>query len=123
MKNLLYIEDESELQRIFKSEVIKGVFNIHSAIDAPSAIKLIGEYNFDIIILDLFYMGKGTAKDIFDILASSDFHIPSEIFILSGYAKELDKITREFSHLLNPNNALLKPEGFFQLIDRLENYS
>jgi len=123
MKNLLYIEDESDLQAIFKNEVIQGSFNIYSAEDAPSAIELINAFTFDIIIFDLFYMGNGSAIDIFEVMEKTKEQISSEIFILTGYAKELDKIVNEFSHLLDQKNIFLKPDGFFQLIDRLGTYS
>ncbi|OUR99706.1 hypothetical protein A9Q84_01395 [Halobacteriovorax marinus] len=123
MKNLLYVEDENDLQSIFKNEVIKGTFNVYSADDAPSAIELITEVPFDIIIFDLFYVGKGSAKDILKVIEGTKKKIESEIFILSGYATELEKILGEYSHILDPRNSFLKPEGFFELITRLEKYS
>jgi len=120
MKKLLYVEDEKELQTIFASGLNGLDVEISSAADASSAIKIIEEQDFDIIVLDLHYVGEGSAKDILKFIESTSKKMCVEIFIVTGFIDLKMSLSKEFDYILNPQNIFLKPDGFFELILRLK---
>ncbi len=119
MKKLLLVEDEKDLRSLFKGLVSELSLNVHLAANEVDAINKLETIPFDIIILDLHYIGKGSARDIFKYIENATNKLVTEIFIISGYLSH-STIVEEFSYLLNPNNIYNKPDGFFQLVNRLK---
>jgi len=116
VKNLLYVEDEKELQSFLVESLDSLPINIHLAHDAESAIELISKVSFDIIVLDLYYTEQGTVEDIFFNIVESKGNLCTEIFLISGFLYEKKQMLDDFFYLLNPKNIFQKPQGFKDLL-------
>lgn len=57
-KNILLIEDDLDIQRVYSEKLKLEGYNVHLAIDVPHGLHLLEEIHPDIILLDIMLPGK-----------------------------------------------------------------
>ncbi|MHB8338207.1 MAG: PAS domain-containing hybrid sensor histidine kinase/response regulator [Ignavibacteriaceae bacterium] len=117
LPNVLLVEDNdmnSKLTRVF----LKNLYNVDAVADAASALHLINEKNYDIILMDI-NLGEGlNGVDVVEQIRKIGIYENVPIIALTGYALNLDRenfLSCGFTHYL------AKPFDKNQLIDMLNN--
>lgn len=71
MKNILVIEDEIALQKIYKDELSRAGFEVHMALDGKMALKVLREITPDLIILDILLPGEDGLEILAEIKSNT----------------------------------------------------
>ena len=119
MKRLLFVEDERDLTE-YLEENLSHRFKVSICEDAPSAIEELSKYDFDVIILDIKYNGFGSAYDVLSFISRNCLDLKGKIYISTAYLKDGHDLIEEFSRLLHIDQLFAKPNGFFDLLEKLE---
>ena len=122
MKKLLFVEDERDLTEYLYERLNETHFFVSIAEDAPSAIEELSKEIFDVVILDLKYNGFGSAYDILSFIKRNFSHSNIEIYISTAYLKDGHDLVDDFSPLLSTDHLFAKPNGFFELLEKLEGF-
>lgn len=64
MKNILIVDDDSDLLKLYKRAFLNAGFNVDAVQNLSEAEKLSGKNKYDIIILDLLFPGKDALSTI-----------------------------------------------------------
>ena len=118
MNRLLYVEDEIEFTEYLENE-LRDHFDITTACDASEAIGLLTAKSFEYIILDISYVGIGSAKNILDFLEVIKSHSSSKIYLVSGDKFRATELINSYD-FFKMEDFYLKPEGYFKLIEILK---
>lgn len=119
MKKILFIEDESALQRTF-GEILKGEgFEVISALDGESGLKKAREEKPDLILLDLILPKKGGLEVLEKIKEEkSTKDIP--VIVLTN-VEELEKVERAME--LGAQAYLVKGEySLHEVIEKIKKF-
>ncbi len=115
LPNVLLVEDNdmnSKLTRVF----LKDIYNVDAVADAASALHLINEKSYDLILMDI-NLGEGlNGVDVVEQIRKIDKYENIPVIALTGYALNLDRanfLSCGFTHYL------AKPFDKKQLIDML----
>jgi two-component system, OmpR family, copper resistance phosphate regulon response regulator CusR len=112
---ILIVEDEPKVASFIKKGLEENGFGTEMAYDGISAWKLVSQYAFDLIILDLIIPGIN-GLDLCSRIKKTRPDIP--ILILSALGTTDDKVT---GFECGANDYLVKPFEFRELLVRVRN--
>jgi len=116
MNNVLYVEDNDDNIYMLKSRLELAGFNVDTAIDGESGVRLAAEKSFDLIIMDLILPGIDGWESCRRIKArQATAHVP--IIALSSNASTEDR-TR--SLLVGCVDFDTKPVDFNRLMRKIK---
>jgi len=87
---ILIIEDEKDLREVMTRSLEKERFVVETAVDYPSALQKINDYDYDCILLDIMLPG-GNGLSILEELKKS--HKRESVIIVSAKDSIEDKVT------------------------------
>jgi|YNPMSStandDraft_1061717.scaffolds.fasta_scaffold00023_57 two-component system alkaline phosphatase synthesis response regulator PhoP len=111
---ILVIEDESNIRELLKDNLEYEGYEVYEAEDGETALKMVKESNYDLIILDLM-LPKLNGYEFLKGVRKFDRLIP--IIILSAKSEEIDKI-KGFD--LGADDYLTKPFQIRELLSRIK---
>lgn len=88
-RNILLVEDEGFLRRIFKGRLVKEGYEVTDVESAERALERLPELRPDLIILDL-YLPKMSGFDFLKLLKADPALRDIPVVILSGLGQESD---------------------------------
>ncbi|MGC3957625.1 MAG: response regulator [Verrucomicrobiota bacterium] len=53
MKKILLVDDDALVLELYRKKLTQGGFDVHTALDGLEAIKLLGSFTPDFVVLDL----------------------------------------------------------------------
>lgn len=112
---ILVVDDEAETVDLIRLTLETAGYEVHQALDGVTAISMIGESEYDLVLLDIM-MPDISGFDVLEKLHASGTAIPPVVF-LTARKKEEDKITSED---LGAANYLTKPATRGDLLDAIE---
>lgn len=111
--NILIVDDNPEIREIIEILLTGDGFTTFKAEDGMTALKLINEQDFDLIILDIILPGINGYQTCLEIRKTSN----APILFLSARTKDSDK-TLGFSS--GGDDYLAKPFSYNELISRVK---
>lgn len=108
---ILIVDDNPEIREIIHILLEGEGFGIEEARDGQTALRLVGEFSFDLIILDIMMPGLNGYQTCIEIRKNSN----APILFLSARTKDSDK-TLGFSS--GGDDYLAKPFSYNELISR-----
>jgi len=112
-KKILVVDDEKPISDIIKFNLVKEGFNVEVAYDGDEALKLVYQYQPDLILLDVML----PKLDGFQVCRKvrESFSIP--IIMLTAKEEEVDKV---LGLELGADDYITKPFGMRELIARVK---
>lgn len=111
---ILVVDDEEALRTVLSAELEGEGYTVSSAGDGEEAISLIGQNNFDLILLDI----KMPNVDGFEVLKYVKEHKPStKVIMLTGFADLKNAIE---SKKLGAEDFVSKPYDLVDLLTTVE---
>lgn len=111
-QNILVVDDEAPMRRLLSSNLKAGGYAVRSAADGSEALKLIEEYPFDLLLLDISMPGPSGLR----VLEAVRRNGAMPVLILSGQGRERDKVE---ALDLGADDYLSKPFGVAELLARV----
>jgi DNA-binding response OmpR family regulator len=112
---ILVVDDETETVDLIRLTLETAGYDVQQALDGMTAVSMIGEVDFDLILLDIM-MPDISGFDVLEQLHASGATIPPVIF-LTARKRDEDRITSED---LGASNFLTKPATRGALLDAIE---
>jgi CheY-like chemotaxis protein len=116
LKLLLIVDDEPVMRRLLR-EYLKNKYEILEAQDGHAAVKIAGENNPDIVLMDMMMPGMDGLTACYKIKAQ-DTTAKTRVVILTGVDQELDK-TLSVS-IMHADGYITKPFKKEHLLKTLE---
>jgi two-component system, OmpR family, KDP operon response regulator KdpE len=111
-QSILVVDDEAPMRRLLSSNLKAGGYAVRSAADGSEALKLIEEYPFDLLLLDISMPGPSGLRVLEAVRRSGSM----PVLILSGQGRERDKVE---ALDLGADDYLSKPFGVGELLARV----
>ncbi len=108
-RRVLYVDDEEDLRMLVQCQLAAEGYTVEVAPDGPTALGMIGESSFDIILLDLHMPGMSGAAVVAE-LRRRNLH-PLFIILTGDASQDADLQCR----LLGAAGVLKKPFSFGDL--------
>ncbi|WP_066504088.1 response regulator transcription factor [Abyssisolibacter fermentans] len=112
-KKILIVEDDVEISNMVKKYLTKEGFDVKTAFDGESALKVFSEDSFDIILLDLM-LPKINGMDFMRVIREKSL-IP--ILIMSAKDSDVDKA---LGLGLGADDYIAKPFSMIELLARIK---
>ncbi len=106
---VLYVDDEEDLRELVQCHLAADGFTVELAPDGTTALAMIGESSFDIILLDLHMPGMSGAAVVAELRRRNLF--PTIIILTGDSSQDAELQTR----LLGAAGVLKKPFSFGDL--------
>jgi DNA-binding response OmpR family regulator len=113
MSRILVVEDSSELAEGIQYNLNLEGYEVRVAGTGPDAIDVVGDWNPDLVVLDLMLPGAD-GYQVLKAIRGRSTHLP--VIILSARTEEQDKI-RGFR--LDADQYVTKPFSILELIERI----
>ncbi len=88
-KRILFIEDEENMQKIITSSLQEEGFEVFSAYDGESGIKMLEEKRVDLVLLDLI-LPKKDGFDVLEFMRSREETKHTPVIILTNLEEKFD---------------------------------
>jgi DNA-binding response OmpR family regulator len=111
--SILFVEDEVELARLVVRELEGAGYEVRHALDAPSALRVFGESQPDLIVLDWML---GPPMDGLELLRRLRQTSAVPVLMLTARAEEVDRVV---GLEVGADDYLTKPFGTRELIARV----
>lgn len=85
IKNLLVLEDEAVIGSICCRVLAQEGYNVVLSNDGNKAAELLGEYDFDLFLLDVKTPGI-TGLELYEIICRNSPHLSSKVIFMTAYS-------------------------------------
>ncbi len=117
MANILVVEDDAQVAKLFRDTLIKAGYSTIVAANGNEAIAAIGQQSFDLIITDIFMPEKDGLELIREVMA----HNPQiKVIAVSGGGKTRAPLYLEMAKKLGACRTLDKPFELKELLKTVE---
>lgn len=110
---ILFLEDDLETAEAISAGLEREHFQVHHAVDVPSASELLDRYAFDAAVLDLMVPG-GSGFDVLDRIRTRDAGTP--VLLLTARDEVEDRVA---GLERGADDYLVKPFAFVEVLARL----
>jgi two-component system KDP operon response regulator KdpE len=111
-QNILVVDDEAPMRRLLATNLRASGYAVRSAADGSEALRLLEEYPFDLLLLDINMPGPNGLQVL--ETARRDTDIP--VLIVSARGRERDRVG---ALELGADDYLCKPFGVSELVARV----
>jgi len=112
-QTILVVDDEAPMRKLLSSNLKASGYAVRSAADGTEALKLIEEYPFDLLLLDVNLPGPNGLQVLEAVRSTAQ--VP--VLIVSGRGRERDKVE---ALDLGADDYLSKPFGIAELLARVK---
>jgi DNA-binding NtrC family response regulator len=116
-KTILYIEDEADLAKIVRDELVEYGSNVTQVDNVAEASKIIATTKFDLIIAD-FLLKDGTGDTLINEIKTGGLQMNKETPIIVTSAFIGQELIDEFEGKIS--SFLTKPHTMARLLDKIQ---
>lgn len=117
MKKILLVDDHADIRKLVRMTLEFEDYDVHEASDAPEAVRAAGDWQPDLVLLDVMMPGEYDGLEACRRLKrGGDHRKPPRVMLLSARGRALD---REAGLGAGADAYLVKPFSPLQLIDSI----
>lgn len=117
MKKILLVDDHADIRKLVRMTLEFEDYDVHEASDAPEAVRAAGDWQPDLVLLDVMMPGEYDGLEACRRLKrGGDNRKPPRVMLLSARGRALD---REAGLGAGADAYLVKPFSPLQLIDSI----
>lgn len=102
-KNILLIEDDLDIQRIYSQKLSNKGYKVVIAIDVQSGLTCFNNERPDLVLLDIMLPGKMNGFDLLEILKKNDETKATPVIVMTNLDTEKDQAIK-----IGANDYLIK---------------
>ncbi|WP_397533912.1 response regulator transcription factor [Roseateles sp.] len=117
MKKILLVDDHADIRKLVRMTLEFEDYDVHEASDAPEAVRAAGDWQPDLVLLDVMMPGEYDGLEACRRLKrGGNNSTPPRVMLLSARGRALD---REAGLGAGADAYLVKPFSPLQLIDSI----
>src|SRR5258706_14741978 len=112
-QNILVVDDEAPMRKLLSNNLKASGYAVRVALDGTEALKLIEQYPFDLLLLDVTIPGPNGLQVLEAVRRTEE----GPVLVVSGRDRERDKVD---AFDLGADDYLSKRFGIAELLARVE---